>query len=162
MKLLCKDHPRDQQNVVLIHRWSIYAGSVTFKLYPWGPVKCGLYKQVIFIYRLSLEQVWLCTYMYSIVWVAGRVSEVLLWYVLVTCINWFGFRVARLSSYWWGRRRVSTLTVTSRHIVSVRVGTWPPRNLSGNYNWTSPSLTPLPPTPPLTPHPQHYELVLHT
>ncbi len=26
---------------------------------PWGPVKSGLYKQVVFIYRLSLEKVWL-------------------------------------------------------------------------------------------------------
>ncbi len=25
----------------------------------WGPVKCGLYKQVVFVYRWSLEQVWL-------------------------------------------------------------------------------------------------------
>ncbi len=23
----------------------------------WGPVKCGLYKQVVFVYRWSLEQV---------------------------------------------------------------------------------------------------------
>ncbi len=43
-----KDHPRDQQNVVLIHRWSLYAGSITWEVYPWGPVKCGLYKQVVF------------------------------------------------------------------------------------------------------------------
>ncbi len=28
-------------------------------IYPWGPVKCGLYKQLVFIYRWSLEQVWL-------------------------------------------------------------------------------------------------------
>ncbi len=50
------DHHRDQQNVVLIHRWSLYAGSITWKEYTWGPVICGLYKQVVFIYRWSLEQ----------------------------------------------------------------------------------------------------------
>ncbi len=57
VKLVYKDHPRDQQNVVLIHRWSLYAGSITWKGYTWGPVNCGLYKQVVFIYRWSLEQV---------------------------------------------------------------------------------------------------------
>ena len=57
MKLVYKDQPGDQQNVVLIHRWSLYAGSITRKVYPWGPVKCGLYKQVVLIYRWSLEQV---------------------------------------------------------------------------------------------------------
>ena len=50
-----KDHPRDQQNMVLIHRWSLYAGSITLQVYAWGPAKCGLYKQVVFIYRWSLE-----------------------------------------------------------------------------------------------------------
>ncbi len=55
-----KYQPRDQQNVVLIHRWSLYAGSIAWKIYTWGPVKCGLYKQVVFIYRWSLEQV--CVY----------------------------------------------------------------------------------------------------
>ncbi len=59
VKPVYKDHPRDQQNVVLIHRWSLYADSIAWKVYPWGPVKCGLYKQVVFIYRWSLEQVWL-------------------------------------------------------------------------------------------------------
>ena len=57
MKLVYKDHPRDQQTVVLIHRWSLYAGSITWKVYPWGLVKCSLYKQVVFIYRWSLDQV---------------------------------------------------------------------------------------------------------
>ena len=47
--LVCKDHPRDQQNVVLIHRWSFYAGLITWKVYQQGLVKCGLYKQVAFI-----------------------------------------------------------------------------------------------------------------
>ena len=28
-----------------------------YKLYPWGPIKCGLYKQVVFIYRWSVEEV---------------------------------------------------------------------------------------------------------
>ncbi len=44
-----KDHLRDQQNVVLIHRLSLYAGSIAWKVYQWGPVKCRLYKQVVFI-----------------------------------------------------------------------------------------------------------------
>ncbi len=61
VKRVFKDHPRDQQNVVLIHRWFLYAGSMTWKVYAWGPVKCGLYKQVVFIYRWSLEQVQLCS-----------------------------------------------------------------------------------------------------
>ena len=57
MKLVHADHPKGQQNVVLTHRWSLYTGSITWKVYPWEPVKCGLYKQVVFIYRWSLEQV---------------------------------------------------------------------------------------------------------
>ncbi len=57
VKLVYKDHYRDQQNTALIHTWSLYAGSLILKVYPWGPVKCGLYKQVVFIHRWSLEQV---------------------------------------------------------------------------------------------------------
>ncbi len=38
-----------------VHRWSLYTDSITWKLYFWGPVKCGLYKQLIFIYRWSLR-----------------------------------------------------------------------------------------------------------
>ncbi len=34
--------------MILIHRWSLYVGSITWKVYLWGPVKCGLYKQVAF------------------------------------------------------------------------------------------------------------------
>ena len=52
-------HSRGQQNVVLIQRWSLYAGTIVWKVYSWGPVKCVLYKQGVFIYRWSLEQVWL-------------------------------------------------------------------------------------------------------
>ena len=48
VKLVYKDHPRDQQNAVLIHRWSLYAGSATWKVHPRGAAKCGLYKQVVF------------------------------------------------------------------------------------------------------------------
>ena len=59
VKLVYKDHPRDQQNVLLIHRWSLYAGLIAWRVYTMGPVKCGLYKQVVFIYRWCLEQVWL-------------------------------------------------------------------------------------------------------
>ncbi len=57
VKLVYKDHPGGQQNVVLIHRWSLYTGSITWKVHHWGPVKSGLCKQVVFIYRWSLEQV---------------------------------------------------------------------------------------------------------
>ncbi len=57
VKLVYKDHPKDQQNVVLIYRWSLYAGSIAWKLYTWGTVKGGLYKQVVFLFRWSLEQV---------------------------------------------------------------------------------------------------------
>ena len=31
VKLVYKDHPRDQHNVVLIHRWSLYTGSINGK-----------------------------------------------------------------------------------------------------------------------------------
>ncbi len=60
VKLVYKDRLRDQQNVVLIHRWSLYVGSITWKIYPWGPVQCGLYKQVVFIqvvFRARLTQI---------------------------------------------------------------------------------------------------------
>ncbi len=43
--------------MVLIHRWSLYTGSIAWKVYLWGLVKCGLCKQVVFICRWSLEQV---------------------------------------------------------------------------------------------------------
>ncbi len=54
VKLLYKDHPKGQYNVVLIHRWSLYGGSITaWKVYPCGPVNVvfyagGLYIQVVF------------------------------------------------------------------------------------------------------------------
>ena len=51
VNLVYKDHPRDQQYMVLIYRWPLYAGSITWKGYPWGPVQWGLYKQVVFMYR---------------------------------------------------------------------------------------------------------------
>ena len=46
-----KEHPRRQ------HRWSVYAGSITWTVYHCGPVKCGLYKQVVFIYKWFLDKV---------------------------------------------------------------------------------------------------------
>ncbi len=49
----------DQQNMVLIHKRSLYAGSMQWGAYPWETVKCDLYKQVVLIYKWSLEQVWL-------------------------------------------------------------------------------------------------------
>ena len=58
LKLVYKDHPRDQQTMVLLHRcFFLYISSTTWKLYSWRPVKCGLYGQVVFIYRWSLKQV---------------------------------------------------------------------------------------------------------
>ncbi len=51
VKFAYKDHRRGQQNAVLIHRWSLYEGSITWKVYmvyPWGPVVYGLYKKVVF------------------------------------------------------------------------------------------------------------------
>ncbi len=38
VKLVYTDHHGEQQNVVFIHRWPLYTGSVTWKVYPWGPV----------------------------------------------------------------------------------------------------------------------------
>ncbi len=39
------------------------------KSIPWGTVKYGLYKQVVFIHRWSLEQVWLKKYLiYTVVY----------------------------------------------------------------------------------------------
>ena len=61
---LYKDHLKDKPNMVLIHSWPLYEGSITWKEYPWLPVKCGLYKKVVFIYRCYLEQVWLRLYLY--------------------------------------------------------------------------------------------------
>ncbi len=57
VKVAHKDHPREQHNVVLIHRWSLYADLTTWKVYHYGLIKYVLYKQVVFIYRWSLEQV---------------------------------------------------------------------------------------------------------
>ena len=56
VNLVHEDHSREPKNMVLIHRWSLYAGSIAWKVYPWGPVKFGLYKQVVFLCRWSLEQ----------------------------------------------------------------------------------------------------------
>ncbi len=55
--LYMQDHTREQANVVLIHRWSLYAGSIAWKVYSWGTVKCGLCKHVVFMYMWTLEQV---------------------------------------------------------------------------------------------------------
>ncbi len=49
--------------------WSLYAGSITWKLYLWGLVKCGLYNEVVFIYRWSLEQLdCMCDIVQSVYW----------------------------------------------------------------------------------------------
>ena len=52
-----KDHTKEQQSVIIIHRRSLYAASITWKVYTFWSVNCSLYKQVVFIYRWSLEQV---------------------------------------------------------------------------------------------------------
>ncbi len=58
VELVNKDYLRDQHYVVLIHRWSLYAGLVTRKIYTWEPLKFGPYnRQVVFIYKCSFEQV---------------------------------------------------------------------------------------------------------
>ncbi len=41
-ELVYKDHPRNQQNVVLIHRWSLYAGLIAWKVHIWKPVNVVL------------------------------------------------------------------------------------------------------------------------
>ncbi len=57
-----KDHPRDQQcMLILIHRWSLYTSSITWKGYHWGPVQCGLYKQVV-LYTGGLQSRFGCIY----------------------------------------------------------------------------------------------------
>ena len=51
VKLVYNDPPRDQ-HTVRIYRWSLYAGSIKWKLYQWAPaLECGLYKQMVLIYR---------------------------------------------------------------------------------------------------------------
>ncbi len=54
VKLVYKHYTRGPWNVV--HRWSLCVHSITWKVYPLGPVKYGLYKLVVLIYRWSLEQ----------------------------------------------------------------------------------------------------------
>ncbi len=48
VKLVYKDQHTDEENVVLIHRWSLYAGSIAWKIYTQGPAN------VVFISRWSL------------------------------------------------------------------------------------------------------------
>ncbi len=50
-----KKYPRDKQNVVIIHRKSLYTGLITWKMWKL-PVTHGPYKQVVFIYRWSLRR----------------------------------------------------------------------------------------------------------
>ncbi len=61
VKLVYKDHHRHQHNAILIHKWSLKAGLITWKVYPRGCVQCvqcGLYKlNVVLMYRWSLKQV---------------------------------------------------------------------------------------------------------
>ncbi len=38
-----------------MHRRSLCAGSILWKVLPWRLVKCGVYKQLVFIYRWSLQ-----------------------------------------------------------------------------------------------------------
>ncbi len=53
VKLVYKDQSRDQQNVVLMHKWSLYAGSITMSIQlRTCEMRClkagGLYIQVVF------------------------------------------------------------------------------------------------------------------
>ncbi len=47
VKLVYKDHARDQQNTFLIHRLYLYAGWIPWTVYLWGLVKYGVYLQVV-------------------------------------------------------------------------------------------------------------------
>ncbi len=44
-----KDRTRDQQNVLLIHRWSLYAGSIAWKYTPGDLQNAVFYKHVVLI-----------------------------------------------------------------------------------------------------------------
>ncbi len=58
--------------MVLIHRWSLYAGSIAWEVVPlhaWEPVEYGLYKQVAFIYTGGLSSRFHC------ICVKGRTFE---------------------------------------------------------------------------------------
>ena len=49
--LYIKFRPLDQHNVDFIRWWSLYSGSITWKVDHWGPVNSGLYTQMVLIYR---------------------------------------------------------------------------------------------------------------
>ncbi len=53
----CKYHLGDQQNVVLINRWSLLCSVNSMESIHLRTLKYGLYKQVVFICRWYLEQV---------------------------------------------------------------------------------------------------------
>ncbi len=53
VKLVYKDHHTDEENVVLIHRWSLYAGSIAWKIYMEDIYTRGP-ANVVFISRWSL------------------------------------------------------------------------------------------------------------
>ncbi len=54
VKLIDKGHPKDQHYVVSIYSRSLGC-LIAWNVYTWGPIKCGLCKQVVFIYRWSSE-----------------------------------------------------------------------------------------------------------
>ena len=58
VKLVQKDHPLDQQNVVVIHKWSLcrFNSMESIRLRTWAS-KMWFYKQMVFICRWCLEQV---------------------------------------------------------------------------------------------------------
>ena len=60
VKLVYKDHPREQQNVVPIHSWSSHAGSITQKAY------AGQFTNVFFINRWSFYSQVVFTALYKL------------------------------------------------------------------------------------------------
>ena len=101
-EMVSKDHLRDQQNMVLIHRWSLHSGLITWKSY-WD-----LWK-VVFIYWCYLGQVWLHVITsYAHNYCAAYCSTVEPYY---TTTQWKGILKRRFLSrcLWVCIRKISTL-----------------------------------------------------
>ncbi len=109
VKLAYTDHPRDPLNVVLMHIWSIYPGSITRKVYPWEPVKCvfisrwtlytgGLYSRFhcIDIYPISVHDMGGCHHqatMFSTLLFATHsvICHISMCWRLESCLVWFSW-----------------------------------------------------------------------
>ncbi len=86
---------RVQQNVVLIHRWSLYTGSITctIKIYPWGICGvCSLYLSVVFRTGLTVfvSANMLTTYL-SLYTILFNLQEYFVTYTVTTricCVHW--------------------------------------------------------------------------